>query len=364
MNESKPGRHGGRIFRRGETWWIAYFRDGTEFRESTRSKLNPWRKQADDPKNAEAAALRFLDYRLKETHQPVFVAPRDQKITIHELLDSYSRDLKLRGRLSVGTKSLIKIVGAHFGEWRATAVTSDAISQYVERQLAEGYRPASINRRMEILSAAFRLAIRERRLTECPYIRSLSEVGNARQGFTSRRVLDQVIENLPQYLRDVTLFAFLSSWRKGEILTLEWANVHADAIRLRAENSKERESRSLALDGELAEVIERRGKVANGPLVFQKDGKPVGDFRKSWATACKLAGIPGLLFHDLRRSGVRDLIRAGVSPHVAMSISGHKTDSMLRRYAVISESDQRAALRRTEEFRKAEAAPVVTTAVQ
>jgi hypothetical protein len=62
----------------------------------------------------------------------------------------------------------------------------------------------------------------------------------------------------------------------------------------------------------------------------------------------------GLIFHDLRRSGVRDMIRAGVAPHVAMSISGHKTDSMLRRYAIISEGDQRAALRRTEEFRAAE----------
>jgi hypothetical protein len=48
------------------------------------------------------------------------------------------------------------------------------------------------------------------------------------------------------------------------------------------------------------------------------------------------------------------MIRAGVPPHVAMSISGHKTDSMLRRYAIISEADQRAALRRTQEFRAAE----------
>jgi len=50
------------------------------------------------------------------------------------------------------------------------------------------------------------------------------------------------------------------------------------------------------------------------------------------------------------------MIRAGVPPHIAMSISGHKTDSMLRRYAIISEADQRTALRRTHEFRMAEAA--------
>jgi integrase len=60
----------------------------------------------------------------------------------------------------------------------------------------------------------------------------------------------------------------------------------------------------------------------------------------------------GRLFHDLRRSAVRDLIRAGVSAHVAMSISGHKTDSMLRRYDIVDTRDQRAALERRAEYLK------------
>jgi hypothetical protein len=58
------------------------------------------------------------------------------------------------------------------------------------------------------------------------------------------------------------------------------------------------------------------------------------------------------------------MIRAGVSPHVAMSISGHKTDSMLKRYAIISEADQRAALRRTEQFRADEFSPAPATGKQ
>jgi integrase len=80
------------------------------------------------------------------------------------------------------------------------------------------------------------------------------------------------------------------------------------------------------------------------PLVFHSDGAPIGDFRKSWATACKLAGIPEKLFYDLCRSGVRDMIRAGVSQSVVMSISGHRADAMFRRYNIASDADQRAAL--------------------
>ncbi|MBZ5598122.1 MAG: site-specific integrase [Acidobacteriia bacterium] len=348
----------GRVFKRGNVLWISYYLRGTEHRESARTT---------DSKLAE----RFLRHRLKEVGADAigakpFVTPQMQRATVGELLDALARDLGLRGKFNAKVESLLKPLRAHFGEQRASQVTANQVAVYIEHLLAKGYTRASVNRRTQLLGQAYRLAIRQKRLTELPLIPHLSEAGNARQGFTQRQVLNRVLANLPGYLRDVVLFCFLSSWRRGEVLSLTWENVTPDAIRLRAEHSKEREARSLALEGELLSVITRRQAVANGPLVFHRDGKPIGEFRKSWSTACRLAGVPGLLVHDLRRSGVRDLIRAGVAPHVAMSISGHKTDSMLKRYAIISEADQREALQRVEAFREAEKETLqpVTTVVQ
>jgi len=65
--------------------------------------------------------------------------------------------------------------------------------------------------------------------------------------------------------------------------------------------------------------------------------------RRVWMTACRKAGVPGLLLHDLCRSAVRNLERAGVSRSVAMKLTGHKTEDVYGRYAIVAESDLREA---------------------
>jgi integrase len=132
------------------------------------------------------------------------------------------------------------------------------------------------------------------------------------------------------------------------------------AARLRAENAKTGEARTLMLVGDLAELIERHyqarlfTRITGTPFVseyvFHRKGRPIEDFRGPWERACETARVPGLLFHVLRRSAVRNMDRAGVSRHVAMKISGHKTEAVYQRYNIVNEADLRAAAEKTQMY--------------
>lgn len=82
------------------------------------------------------------------------------------------------------------------------------------------------------------------------------------------------------------------------------------------------------------------------PWVFWRNGKGLADHRDAWNTACKKAGLPGKLVHDLRRTAARNLERAGVSRSVAMRLTGHKTEAIYRRYAIVSETDLAEAVQK------------------
>jgi hypothetical protein len=83
-------------------------------------------------------------------------------------------------------------------------------------------------------------------------------------------------------------------------------------------------------------------------FVFHRDGEPIRHFRAAWRNACKAAGCPGALVHDMRRSAVRTFERAGVPRSIAMEMIGHKTESIYRRYAIVDQASRRDAAARLD----------------
>ena len=134
--------------------------------------------------------------------------------------------------------------------------------------------------------------------------------------------------------------------------SLEWRDVDLSdhEVRLRSEHSKNETGREIPFDllPELAEIFARSrdNRRLECPFVFHRNGKPLRDFRGSWAAACEKAGLGKVMVHDFRRSAVRNLVRAGIPERVAMQVTGHKTRSVFDRYDIVSKDDKRIAMQR------------------
>jgi integrase len=243
---------------------------------------------------------------------------------------------------------------------RAVDITTPDVNQYIELRIEAGASNGTINRELTTLKRAFMLGTKSTppKVMQAPYIVKLKE-DNIRKGFFEDHEFEALRDALPYHLQGFVTFAYKTGWRKSEISGLTWAQVDRKngIVYLNPGETKNDEPRVVYLDEELKNVIEsqwqaRRNKKALSSFVFTaKDGiLSVGDIRKAWATACKKAGIGSRLFHDFRRTAVRNMVRAGIPERVAMMISGHKTRSIFERYNIVNNDDLMGAMKKYEAY--------------
>ena len=341
----------GTLVLRGRRWWIRYSVNGTRREESSRSE-------------SQRKAERLLRRRIEELGKGRRIDPTaEHRVRMADLLDALKTDYQINGRRSVRSLGFrLAALREAFGDVKALDVTAARVAHYVNERLTVGKARATVNRELSALKRALTLAVEQDRLSSVPKIKMLTEAA-PRQGFVNPGDFAVIVDALPGELRDLARFGYLTGWRVGEIVTLAWSDVDREGqrIALRREHSKNGQPRVIPFVATLTEIIERRWaareyRAAAGPgispLVFHRSGQPIRDFRGAWRTACTTAKMPGLLFHDLRRSAVRNLVAAGVDQAVAMRITGHKTVSVFQRYRIVADDDVRAALERTEAANK------------
>jgi integrase len=332
--------HGsGNIYQRGEVWWIRYSVDGVQHRESSKST-----------KKADAAAL--LKVRLAQAGRGESAGNPD----ISLLLDLVIADYEQSGRKSTKTTRVrVDALRSRWGNVRARDFGPRQIQAHIDERRKAEKATATINRELAVLRRAFALAREKQLLTVTPIIKALPE-DNARQGFFTDEEFERLRAKLPAWMVPLATVAFWTGARKGELLGLKWEQFQGNMLRLG--KTKNGHPRTIPLAPELKAMLEFCQTTAKSLYVFERDGHRIGewDIYKPWEAACEAAGLAGRLFHDLRRSGVRNMVRAGVARHVAMAISGHKTDSMFRRYDIVDETDLAAAATKMAQ-RTREAAP-------
>jgi integrase len=329
----------GSIFKRGRVWWCAYTRDGLEHRFSAQTDIK------EVAKNKLEARLKELD--LGFTRNDYRVADLMASVISHYERHGFTsvQDAKERWK---------KHLAPVFANLRATRVTTEAVEEYARDRVAAGAAKATVNRELALLRLGFNLARKARKLQFVPHFPMFRE-NNARQGFLEDAQYDKLAAATAKrglWLRAMFETAVQFGWRSGELKTMRvrQADIASKTLRLEPGTTKNREGREAVMPSTLALLIQQCATGKNpDEYMFTRDGKQIKDFRGEWEEATKEAGVPDLVFHDLRRTAVRNMIRRGIPQHIAMRISGHKTTSVFHRYAIVSSADLQDAARKMEE---------------
>jgi integrase len=348
----------GCIYKRGKTYWIKYYRNGKPYSESSKSG----------------------------------------KESFDELAEYLTTDYKINAKKSLRrVECSLKNLSKKFGGMKAVEITTEVIQGYIAQRQAEKAANATINRELSALKRMFSLGVKQTppKIFQVPYIESLEE-NNVRTGFFEHDEYLKLKEALPDYLKPVFTMGYYTGMRLNEILSLTWrqVNIFAKKITLDAGTTKNNESRIIPLieGSELYEVLLEQEKLREDysqcPFVFHRNGKQIKSFRKAWIRSLRKCGYKSTykckkcgtviefeegqkreemtcyqcggkefsnhdrLFHDCRRTAVRDMVRSGNPEKVAMAISGHKSRSVFERYNIITEDDLRVALKRLSSMHK------------
>ena len=338
----------GTIYKRGLTYWIKYYQNGKPFFESSKSKKK-------------MVASMLLKQREGDISQGKIPGIYFERVTFEDLSKDFLRDYEINKKKSIAkAKRSIDHLKESFEDMKANRINTLEINAYIQKRLNEGAANASINRELAALKRMMNIGARQTppKVDRVPYIPMLKE-NNVRTGFFEHDEFLKFRDELPFYLKGFVTFAYKLGWRVSEITGLKWSQVDRDngIVRLEPGETKNDEGRTVYLDMELKEIIntqwnlrKQSHRVLHCVFPNRKGTDHIKDFRFPWNKAFEDAKVERKLFHDLRRTAVRNMVRAGIPEGVAMKISGHKTRSVFDRYNIVSGADLKEAARKQEKY--------------
>jgi len=340
----------GNLFKdpRSPYWQLSYWNGWRQVRESARTEDR-------------VEALAILRERLSSVRVFAGAGSAGERIKINGLFNLLLEDYRRNDRTDLYQAELriAKHLRPSFGDLKAAKLSSHHIRSYMDIRKAAGASNATINRELSLLRRAFNLGTYEDPplVSRAPRIPKLKE-DNVREGFLEPDQYRAILDALREPVKPIFVVAYHLGMRTGELLKLrrDWIDLDEGLIFVNGRVTKNRKPKVAPIYGDMRgwlEMLLARCRVVaptSKHLFIWEDGKPIHDFRSPWEEACVAAGVPELLFHDLRRTAVRNMIRAGVPEKIAMAVSGHRSPSMLWRYNIVDTRDVVEAGRRTQRY--------------
>ncbi len=317
------------LFKRGSVWWMSFVYQGKQYRKSTETEDPKLAKRIFDKVKGEIAEGKWFE-RL----------PGEER-TVEDMMEKYMQEYSIPKKASSkrDQTSLLHLK-PFFGKCLLSEVTPNLLNEYKVMRRLEGATPATINREMALMKHAFSLAVREWEWTRDNPVKKISmeKENNKRDRWLMQEEEKRLLEEAPEWLREIIVFALNTGWRLGEILSLTWKAVDFSRRTATVLHSKKSERRTIPLNGAALEVLKLRAKVRSRKtdLVFYNENHVEYDYsnlEKAFRSALGKAKIQDFRFHDLRHCFATKLVQRGVDLYKVQLLLGHKTPLMTQRYA-------------------------------
>jgi integrase len=357
--------------------------------------VNGRRERGSTGQRNKRAAEAFVSRKLAE-YSVGLSSPDVDKISVTKLVEAVLLRNRNNGNESVDDDESRwqNHLKSFFGHLRAVQVSSELIDRYIGKRKSQRTRSgtppenATINRELALLKSAYNHGMEQTPPTVrfVPHFNMLEE-NNVRRGFLQdeayiRLSKECAVEGV--WLEGLFEMDYAYSWRLDELVGLRVRQLDFLGRIIDLGKTKNGDQRMITMTEHVCRVLVRcaHGKNPDEFVFTREDGNAVRDFRAAWWNACIRAGLGrfqcrdcqqvvatgrkctlcgsakkakyiGLRFHDLRRTGIRNMSRKGIPENVGMLISGHRTNSVYRRYNIIDMEVMKEATAKIEEHQRA-----------
>lgn len=337
-------RGDGSLFRRGSVWWMKFYREGRAFRLPCHT-------------TNKTVAGNMLREEVQKSRGLTWLAPDKRDVSIGELVNDLFAWYRAQGKDDMARASEAKWkmhAEPMFGRFRADALTTTMQREYRSGRLAEGAAQATINRELQTMRRAYKLALNAEppKVLRAPAFEMVRE-DNARKVFVNQETADKLRSAAASrglWQRIFLEIGLTYGWRRSEIAGLRNRDVDLMENLIRLDTSKNGEPREVPMIEPIRTLL--RGHLMTTGTKPDELLFPLAEYnwQYEWAKICAAAGVKpgkkdgGIIFHDLRRSSARNKRAAGVATSVIMQMQGWKSEAMFRRYAIVDRSDIARAL--------------------
>jgi len=319
------------MFKRSGVWWTCIRHNGRKIQKSL---------ETSDRKLAKAIEAKVRTEIVEGSYFEKLVG---RSKTFKDLMDRFMKEHapKVSSKTQTSYTTSLKHLNPFFGKLNLLSISPKMISQYKVLRKGEGAKPASVNRELAVLSKAFNLAVKEWEwLPHKPFSEiSYEKENNKRDNWLAEDEEQRLLENCPQWLREIVVFNLNTGLRQDELLSLEWSRVNLISKTILIDKSKNGQPRTIPLNQTALDLLNKKSgeKVQSiKGLVFSSEvGFKIipSTLRRALYRSLNQAKIENFVFHDLRHTFATRMAQRGIDIYKIAKLLGHKDIRMTQGYA-------------------------------